>query len=127
MQITQELVELMNAKLRDLALEVSMFNAIELAEDMELEGVDVLSQSLAGKLSAKFGKEMTDSEEFHRALESLKNKLRVTLQLDHLTNEFKSIGGSETLLKEMEELKVVNMVELLQVLEIDQSEVGNVN
>ena len=123
MQITQELVELMNAKLQDLAVEVSMFNAVELAEDMELEGVGILSQSLVSKLSAKFGKELTDSEEFHQALESLKNQMRITVQLDRLMEDFKTIGGSETLLKKMEELKEVNMTELLQVLEIDQSEV----
>lgn len=127
MQITQELVELMNAKLQDLALEVSMFNAIELAEDMELEGVDELMESLTEKLSIKFGKEMSESEEFHQALESLKDQMRITVQLDRLMKDFKTIGGSESILKEMEELKAVNMVELLQVLEIDQSEVENVN
>lgn len=123
MVITQNLVEVLNARLKDLAVEVSMFNAVELGEDMELEGINVVSESLASKLSSRFGNDMSDSEEFFQALEALKNQLRVTIQLDHLAADFKSIGASEVLLNEMKELKEVNLKSLMNVLQVEESEV----
>lgn len=123
MVITQNLVEVLNARLKDLAVEVSMFNAVELGEDMGLEGINVVSESLASKLSSRFGNDMSDSEEFFQALEALKNQLRVTIQLDHLATEFKSIGASEVLLNEMKELKEVNLKSLMNVLQVEESEV----
>lgn len=123
MQITQNLVELLNARLKDLMFEVSLANAIELAEDMELAGVDDMKVSLLAKMEATFLKPLPDMEKMRQALEDVKNQLEVTIQLDYLANKFKTIGASEALIAEMMELKDRNLEELMRVVKVNKEEV----
>jgi hypothetical protein len=123
MKITQNLVELLNARLKDLMFEVSLSNAIELAEDMELDGADTMKQSLLDNMSGTFGTTVSDMEQMQFLLERTKNQLEVTVQLDHRANQFESIGASDTMIGEMMLLKEENLKQLLRVLRITEEEV----
>lgn len=123
MKITQDLVELLNARLKDLMFEVSLSNAIELAEDMELDGADTMKQSLLDKMSGTFNTPVADMEQMQFLLDRTKNQLEVTVQLDHRANQFESIGASKGLIGELMLLKEENLKQLLRVLRITEEEV----
>ena len=123
MQITQSLVELLNARLKDLMYEVSMFNAIELGEDLALDGIYQVKQSLLDQMSAKFGRDLDTSEEVQQELERIKDQLRITVQIDYMSEEFKKIGATDKVTVNLEILKEKNLKELMKVLGVDESEV----
>jgi ribosomal 50S subunit-associated protein YjgA (DUF615 family) len=100
MKITQSLVELLNARLKDLMFEVSLSNAIELAEDMALDGSEQMKQSLLNQMSVTFDKPIADVEEMRQALEEVKNQLEATVQLDYYAEKFRGIGATDSMIGE---------------------------
>lgn len=124
MEITQNLVELFNARFQDLVQETVLLNAVEFAEDIgEIDGTEVMNKSLFTYFSKRFNKKVSDSDDVKNALEEVRTKLEVTMQMDYLTKKFTSVGANSDLTDKMKELKEKNLKELMNVLRIDKSEV----
>ena len=123
MKITQSLVELLNARLKDLMFEVSLSNAIELAEDMGLDGVNEMKQSLLDQMSTTFSKGIGNVDQMREELDKLKGQLEATVQLDYMAEKFRVIGATDSMIDEMMVLKEENLKQLMKVLKVTEEEV----
>ena len=123
MKITQSLVELLNARLKDLMFEVSLSNAIELAEDMGLDGVNEMKQSLLDQMSTTFSKGIGNVDQMREELDKLKGQLEATVQLDYMAEKFRVIGATDSMIDEMMVLKEENLKQLMKVLKVTEDEV----
>lgn len=123
MKITQNLVELLNARLKDLMFEVSLSNAIELAEDMRLDGSEQMKQALLDQMSGTFGKGLDSMDDIRQELDKVKSQLEATVQLDYMAEKFKGIGATDSMIGEMMVLKEENLKQLMRVLKVTEEEV----
>jgi hypothetical protein len=123
MEINQNLVELVNARVKDLAVEVQMLNAFEFAEELELP-VKEANSVLLEKLTAKFelDEPLEDFEDANEALETFKTKIEESLQLDRIRSILLKNGLSFEAAKEIVSLRDDSLNHIIKVLEITKEE-----
>lgn len=123
MQINQNLIELVNARVKDLAVEVQMLNAFEFAEELELP-VASANEALLTKLTTRFDlpSQLEDFEEANEALEEFKTKVEEALQLDRIRSILLRNGLSSEGAKEIVNIRDASLNHIVKVLEITKEE-----
>jgi len=123
MEINQNLVELVNARVKDLAVEVQMLNAFEFAEELDLP-VKEANSALLEKLTTKFelDEPLEDFEEANEALETFKIKIEESLQLDRIRSILLKNGLSFDSAKEIVNIRDASLNHIVKVLEITKEE-----
>lgn len=123
MEINQNLVELVNARVKDLAVEVQMLNAFEFAEELKLP-VATANEALLKKLTDRFElpDQLEDFEDANDALESFKTKIEESLQLDRIRSILIRNGLSHDAAKEIVNIRDNSLNHIVKVLDITKEE-----